>query len=34
MEFDEEENYKIFTTKIPNRQQNTPEVFAAKQVEY
>ena len=34
MEFDEEENYDIFTAEIPTRHQNIPEVIAAKQVEY
>ena len=34
MEFDEEENYEIFTTEIPSKQQNTPEVIAAKEIEY
>ena len=34
MEFDKEENYDIFTAKIPTRHQNIPEVIAAKQVEY
>ena len=28
-EFDEEENYENFTTKIPTKHQNTPEVIAA-----
>ena len=34
MEFDEEENYEIFATKIPPEQQNTLEVIAAKQIKY
>ena len=34
MEFDEEENYEIFATEIAPKQQNTPEVIAAKQIEY
>ena len=34
MEFDEEENYDIFTAEIPTRHQNIQKVIAAKQVEY
>ena len=30
----EDQIYKIFATEIPLAQQNTPEVIAAKQVEY
>ena len=30
----EEEVYEIFATEIPSKQQNTPEIIAAKQVEY
>ena len=32
MEFDEEENYDIFTAQIPTRHQNIPEVIAAKKI--
>ena len=31
---DEDEVYEIFATEIPPKEQNTPEVIAAKQVEY
>ena len=34
MEFDEEENYEIFATKIPPKQKNTPDVITAKQIKY
>ena len=34
MEFDEEENYNIFTAEIPSKHQNILEVIVAKQVAY
>ena len=34
MEFDKDDNYEICATKIPPKHQNTPEVTAAKQIEY